>query len=84
MATSMAIFRFKIANVGFRAGRHLILHEMEAELTRVLEETKHVRRFVFRALGMDVLHFIPGQFVIVTIPDLPEFQNTRSYSINVR
>jgi NAD(P)H-flavin reductase len=54
---------------------------MEAELIGTIQESAQVRRFLFKATDREVLHFIPGQFVIITIPGLPDFQNTRSYSI---
>lgn len=54
---------------------------MEAELIGTIQESAHVKRMRFKAADREVLHFIPGQFVIITIDGLPEFQNTRSYSI---
>lgn len=54
---------------------------MKAELVQVIQTSDHVKRFVFKALETNSLDFVPGQFVIVTIPGLPEFSNTRSYSI---
>lgn len=57
------------------------LCRMKARLTAVRRESEFVKTFEFQALDRDRLNFIPGQFVIITIPGLPEFNNTRSYSI---
>lgn len=54
---------------------------MKAELVQIIPCSNHVKRFVFKAFGKKSLDFEPGQFVIITIPGLPEFSNTRSYSI---
>ncbi|MBS3914702.1 MAG: FAD-dependent oxidoreductase [Bacteroidetes bacterium] len=54
---------------------------MDTVLTKIQKESEHVMRFYFEATDRNVLQFVPGQFVIFTIPGLAEFQNTRSYSI---
>lgn len=53
---------------------------MQAKLVSIIQESDNVRRFLFRP-DAPIPDFIPGQFVIMEVPGLPEFENTRSYSI---
>lgn len=53
---------------------------MQAELVNIIQESENVRRFFFKA-DATIPDFLPGQFVIMEVPGLPEFENTRSYSI---
>ncbi|MCC7297794.1 MAG: FAD-dependent oxidoreductase [Bacteroidia bacterium] len=54
---------------------------METVLKEVVQETDHVKRFFFERQDGLEWNFIPGQFVVIHFRQLPEFENTRSYSI---
>lgn len=51
---------------------------MEYRISRIIQESPRVRRFFLETGNFD---FIPGQFVVLTHPDLPQGDNQRSYSI---
>lgn len=51
---------------------------MEYRISRIIQESPRVRRFFLETGNFD---FIPGQFVVLTHPDLPHGENQRSYSI---
>lgn len=51
---------------------------MEYRISRIIQESPRVRRFFLETGNFD---FIPGQFVVLTHPDLPDGDNQRSYSI---
>jgi NAD(P)H-flavin reductase len=51
---------------------------MEYRISRIIQESPRVRRFFLDTGAFD---FNPGQFVVLTHPDLPFGQNQRSYSI---
>ena len=51
---------------------------MEYRISRIIQESPRVRRF-FLETGR--FEFVPGQFVVLTHPELPEGENQRSYSI---
>ncbi|MCL9980995.1 MAG: FAD-binding oxidoreductase [Bacteroidia bacterium] len=51
---------------------------MEYRISRIIQESPRVRRFFLETVNFD---FIPGQFVVLTHPDLPQGDNQRSYSI---
>jgi CDP-4-dehydro-6-deoxyglucose reductase len=55
---------------------------MQVEITNIIDETNRVKRFELSAVDGNVIDFLPGQFVQIVHPDLPEFENTRSYSIS--
>jgi len=51
---------------------------MKYRISKIIQESPRVRRFF---LETGKFEFIPGQFVVLTHPDLPEGENERSYSI---
>ena len=51
------------------------------EIAQIINESERVKRFFLKDIEGKNFQFIPGQFVTVTAPHLPEMQNTRSYSI---
>jgi ferredoxin-NADP reductase len=55
---------------------------MQVEITNIIDETNRVKRFELSTVDGSVIEFLPGQFVQIFHPDLPEFENTRSYSIS--
>ena len=55
---------------------------MQVEITNIIDETNRVKRFELSTIDASVIEFVPGQFVQIIHPDLPEFENTRSYSIS--
>jgi len=52
------------------------------EIIDIIDESHRVKRFVLKSINGLTFHFEPGQFVQLFHPELPEFQNTRSYSIS--
>lgn len=54
---------------------------MRAKIERIVKETENVKRFFFSLEHRDDFSFVPGQFVMLAIPGLPEHENNRSYSI---
>ncbi len=57
---------------------------MFVEITDIIDESPRVKRFVLSTLDGCIIDFIPGQFVSIYNRNLPEFANTRSYSIASR
>jgi CDP-4-dehydro-6-deoxyglucose reductase len=55
---------------------------MQVEITNIIDETNRVKRFELSTVDGSVIEFVPGQFVQIVHPELPEFENTRSYSIS--
>jgi len=51
------------------------------EITDIIDESPRVKRFVLSTLDGSSIEFLPGQFVTIYNRRLPEFSNTRSYSI---
>lgn len=51
---------------------------MEYRISKIIQETPRVRRFFLETGTFD---FVPGQFVVLTHPNLPLEENQRSYSI---
>lgn len=54
---------------------------MKARIVDILQETPAVRRFILCVDEVKHFDFLPGQFVTVYFPQLPNGQNERSYSI---
>lgn len=52
--------------------------DMEYRISRIIQESPRVRRFFLETGPFD---FLPGQFVVLTHPELPVGENQRSYSI---
>lgn len=55
---------------------------MQVEITNIIDESYRVKRFELSTLDGTVIEYIPGQFIEIIHPTLPEFENTRSYSIS--
>jgi ferredoxin-NADP reductase len=55
---------------------------MQVEITNIIDESFRVKRFELSTLDGSVIEFLPGQFIQIIHPSLPEFNNTRSYSIS--
>ena len=55
---------------------------MQVEITNIIDESYRVKRFELSTLDNTVIEFVPGQFIQIIHPFLPEFNNTRSYSIS--
>lgn len=54
---------------------------MFVEITDIIDESPRVKRFILSTLDGSKIEFLPGQFVSIYNRNLPEFSNTRSYSI---
>lgn len=54
---------------------------MLAEIIQIIDESPRVKRFILKPTNLRFIDFLPGQFVTLVCPSLPEFENTRSYSI---
>lgn len=54
---------------------------MKVRLVKIVQESPVVRRFFLEPATGEAFTFSSGQFVILTLPDLPQNENTRSYSI---
>ena len=54
---------------------------MFVEITDIIDESPRVKRFILSTLDGSNIEFLPGQFVTIFNRELPEFSNTRSYSI---
>lgn len=54
---------------------------MFVEITDIIDESPRVKRFILSTLDGGMIDFLPGQFVSIYNRNLPEFSNTRSYSI---
>lgn len=52
------------------------------EIIDIIDESHRVKRFVLKSIVGQYFQFEPGQFIQIFHPNLPEFQNTRSYSIS--
>ncbi len=52
------------------------------EIVQIIDESHRVKRFVLKSLDGSIFNFLPGQFITLFRKDLPEFENTRSYSIS--
>jgi CDP-4-dehydro-6-deoxyglucose reductase len=55
---------------------------MQVEITNIIDESYRVKRFELSTIDGSVIEFLPGQFIQIIHPSLPEFNNTRSYSIS--
>ena len=55
---------------------------MLAVISNIIQETEVVRRIELEIHSLQKFDFIPGQFVVITFPNLPEGDNERSYSIS--
>lgn len=55
---------------------------MLAVISNIIQETEVVRRIELEIPSVEHFHFIPGQFVVITFPNLPLGDNERSYSIS--
>lgn len=55
---------------------------MKAVIRSIVQETDLVRRVELEVPELKDFVFKPGQFVVITLPELPEGANERSYSIS--
>ncbi len=54
---------------------------MLVEIIQIIDESPRVKRFILKPTDNKIIEFQPGQFVTLFCPELPEFENARSYSI---
>lgn len=52
------------------------------EIVQIIDESPRVKRFVLKSVDGISFNFFPGQFITIYRNDLPEFENSRSYSIS--
>ncbi|MEM3372592.1 MAG: FAD-binding oxidoreductase [Candidatus Anstonellales archaeon] len=58
------------------------VENFEVELLEKIKETEDIITFRYKRLDGKKLDFFPGQFVSLTVPNMPEeFRKTRAYSI---
>lgn len=55
---------------------------MQVEITNIIDETSNVKRFELTSMDDSIISFQSGQFIQIFHPELPEFANSRSYSIS--